>query len=113
MSRAVLVLACLCCACTDTSDPADGSLADGAIVDGGPIRVRDTGCGPIEIPAAPACVMDTCTGGETCVSGPCPYVCCLEGQLETCEHRDRAECDVPPPTECGGGTCVSAGMFCP
>ena len=106
------MLVCLCCACTDTSDPADGSLADGAAVDAD-MRVRDTGCGPIEIPTEAACVMDTCTGGETCVTGPCPYVCCESGHLEECEYVDRGECVVPPPVDCGGGTCVPNGMFCP
>jgi len=113
MSRSLLVLVSLLAACGDTSDPADGSLADGALADGAPIRMRDTGCGPIEIPTDPACVMDTCGGGETCVSGPCPYVCCESGRLETCEHPDRAECSVPAPVDCGGGTCVPFGMLCP
>ena len=112
MWRWSLLLACALAACTDTSAPPDGSVADGFIEDG-TIGRRDAGCGPVSVPTDPECVMDTCTGGLTCVGGPCPYVCCAAGRLETCEHLEGYECNVPQPMDCGGGTCVGAGMVCP
>lgn len=111
LRRVLPALALLLVACGGGSPDPDGG---GSGTDDSGRALRDAGCGP-EAPTGPdpQCVVETCFGGLQCVNGPCSYPCCVSGRLEECELLDGYECNVPPPIDCGGGTCVSAGELCP
>jgi len=111
MRAAPIFVALFLFSCGGGSPDVDGGIPDGSADDGSLAR-RDANCGPVASTRS-ECVMDSCSGGLTCVNGPCPYPCCLGGRLETCELIDGVACDMRAPMDCGAGTCVSAGNPCP
>ena len=95
------LLALLALGC-DSPSTTDAGTTDSGTTDSGPFDSGPLPDGSVCFAGGSSgCVSNTCTGGLICAGAPCPYDCCENGVLTTCQYPVGYECNAVPPGACG------------